>query len=188
MRPCDRTAGRRVLRGVALLLGAGALSACSSLGTSLAVDLARGARVLGDALVQHAPGGAEAVVHHGDPVPRRVCIVFNPDLPLQDFLPALQAELREHRVASRVFDSVAPRPDCDAWLRYSAQADWAAPPLTDTPRAYLRQAALHLHRPDGRFMATASYELSPYFGLTRWASTRRKLAPSVKTLLTGFSS
>ena len=41
---------------------------------------------------------------------------------------------------------------------------------------------------DGRLLASSSYAVDETFGLSRWASTRAKVAVVVKALITGFES
>ena len=75
---------------------------------------------------------------------------------------------------------------CVYWLRYVGSIAWGVPPLGQGHRPYLSSAALSLHRADGQLMATSAYAGDD--SLARWASTRKKIAPVVKALITGFET
>lgn len=125
-------------------------------------------------------------VHHGDAPVKDVCVEYNRDLPLDELVPALQAELKAQGVQSRVYDAGAGPRSCGYWLRYVGSIEWGVPPLGQQHRAYLSSAALSLHSADGRFMASSAYVGDAT--LARWASTRKKIAPVVKALITGFET
>lgn len=137
-----------------------------------------------------ASGPAKAVntVHHGDAPVSELCIEFNRQVPAQDLVPALQAELRQQGVASRVYEAGSGVPQCRHWLRYVASIDWAMPPMGSAYQSYLSSAVLSLHKDSGELMASSAYAVDEQFGVSRWSSTRRKLAPAVKALITGFES
>ena len=177
---------------LALLAAVAALGGCSVLSPAPTWELIKaGSGVAGMALA-YGPSSASQTVHHGDAVPARVCIEFNRDVQATELVPALLAELREHRVAGRVYEPGQGLPDCAVWLRYVASIQWGTPPLSSDYRAYLAAASLSLHRADGRLLASSSYLLDEGWGaplgMGRWSSTRSKLAPVVKALLTGFES
>ncbi|MFY9514444.1 MAG: cell division protein FtsI [Rubrivivax sp.] len=115
-----------------------------------------------------------------------VCIELNPGPPVADLLPSLQAELKRQGVASRVFQERAEPPGCGLWLRYAAQVDWQPPPLADRHEPVVTDLVLTLSRADGRVLASSRYTLDNGFGIGKWAPTRRKVAPVVEALLTGF--
>jgi len=126
-------------------------------------------------------------VHHGDAPVTALCIAYQRGAPAPELVPALQAELRELRISSRVYESEpAMQPDCRFWLHYSVQLQWGTPPLASGYQPYVQSASLSLRRADGRLLSSSSYQLDERFGIGRWASTRSKLAPVVKALITGF--
>ena len=134
------------------------------------------------------PGKASDTVYHEHAPFRALCIELNPTAPLAELVPALQAELRQHGIGSRVYERDATLDACSVWLRYSAQVEWEVPPFGDRYRAYVANAALTLVAADGRVLSTSRYELDPAFGLGKWSSTRAKLAPVVTALVTGFEN
>uniref|UniRef100_UPI001C0ECB41 hypothetical protein n=1 Tax=Arcanobacterium phocae TaxID=131112 RepID=UPI001C0ECB41 len=129
--------------------------------------------------------GAKAsntVYHFHAPV-SEVCIEFNPDVPVVDILPALQIELKTHRVDSRVYAAGGGATGCAHWLRYVAYADWDSPPFESSKRLYLRNAALTLQRADGRVLSHSQYDAGTGVLSGKWAPTRQKLAPVVTALI-----
>lgn len=140
------------------------------------------------ALATAAPARASNTVHHGDAPVRQLCIEFNPNAPLDDLVPALQAELRDQSVDSRVYEAGTGQLQCEVWLRYAATIEWGIPPLASQYRPNLAAVAISLHRADGRLLSTSSYQQDSNYGMARWASTRHKVAPVVKALITGFES
>lgn len=172
-------------RTAVLLLAATQLSACSTLASLPSLALVK---VSTGAALEALPGRASNTVHHGDAPISSVCIEFNRNAQLADLVPALQAELREQRVASRVYEAGTDLQTCPVWLRYAATIEWDIPPLATRHRAYLSGAALSLQRADGRLMASSHYRLDEELGISKWADTRRKLARVVKAVITGFES
>lgn len=166
------------------------LSACSVFSPLPAWELLKASAAATGTALAYAPGRAVDTVHHGDASPTSLCIEYRREVPLADLVPALQAELRELRITSRVYEAGGnASPDCQAWLRYEAAVQWDIPPLAGDYRPYLAAAALSLHGADGRLMGRSSYLLeSSEFRSSKWASTRRKLAPVVKAVITGFES
>lgn len=166
------------------------LGGCSLLSPLPAWELIKaGGTAAHSAVATSRPAHASNTVHHGDAPVRDVCIEFNPNAPLEDLVPALQAELRSQGVDSRVYEAGAGQQQCTVWLRYAATIEWGIPPMGSSYRPNLSAAAVSLHRADGRLMSTSSYlQQDQNFGLGRWASTRHKVAPVVKALITGFET
>ncbi len=164
------------------------LSGCSVLAPLQLLGLGKAADTAGAAALAYAPARAINTVHHGDAPLQSVCIEYNRLAQLEDLVPALQLELSVQGVTSRVFENGSGQQDCQAWLRYAATIEWGVPPLGSTYRAYLSSAALSLHRADGSLMATSAYAVDADSGISKWSTTRRKLAPVVKAVITGFSS
>jgi len=181
-------------RGLALavvLAGTGALGGCSLFSPLPTIELIKASASAATVAIGQGPSKASDTVFQGAAVPRRVCIEYNRSMQMPDFVPALMAELKAHAVASRVFD-VGVRPgddECPAWLHYQGLQQWDRPPLSDQMRPFLSQATLSLHDAGGRLMAASSYQSEEaVLGLGKWGSTRDKLAPVVKALLTGFET
>lgn len=173
----------RLLRLAALLPAAAGLSACASLPPMLGWELVKTGST---AALSYQPPRPTNTIHHGDAPVKDVCVEYNRDMPLDELVPALQAELKTQGVDSRVYDVGSGPRACDYWLRYVGSIEWGVPPLGRDHRAYLSTAALSLHRADGRLLSSSAYAGDS--GLGRWASTRKKIAPVVKALITGFES
>jgi hypothetical protein len=122
-----------------------------------------------------------AVVHNHERIDN-VCIQFNPSVALADFVPAMQGELRDNRVDSRLYEIGMQPADCQAILYYTAFLDWDQRAFNDEYAAYLTFANFTLRSSDGRVLASANYE-SGQMGLDKWSSTRLKISTVVKALL-----
>lgn len=177
-----RAAALASLGALALLHG------CSVTAPLQAWGLIRAADVAGSTALAYAPAKAVNTVHHGEPVVQSLCIEYNRMTPLEDLVPALQLELREQGVSSRVYETGSGQQECRYWLRYAATIEWGTPPMGNGYRAYLSSAALSLHHANGSLMASSAYAADADFGTSKWSTTRRKLAPVVKAVITGFTS
>lgn len=128
------------------------------------------------------PGSADNAVAHAHGRIDQVCIQFNPSVELTDFVPAVQRELRDNRVDSRLYEPGMQPDDCQALLYYSAFLDWGQRALNDRYSAYLTFASMTLRTSDGRVLASANYE-GGALGIDKWSSTQSKIAGVVKALL-----
>ncbi len=164
------------------------LSGCSVLAPLQVWGIVKGADLAGTTALAYGPSKAIDTVHHGDAPLHSVCIEYNRLAQLEDLVPSLQLELREQGVSSRVYESGSGLQECAVWLRYAATIEWGVPPLGGVYRAYLSSAALSLHSANGSLMSTSAYAIDADTGAGKWSSTRRKLAPVVKAVITGFSS
>lgn len=173
---------KAALAGMALA----GLGGCSIFSPAPGWELVKAGGSAAATALAYGPSRARDTVHQGEALPASVCIEFNRDVQSQELVPALQAELRQHSVASRVYEVGMDGPDCRVWLRYVASIEWGQPPMSGGYRPYLSAAAFSLHHADGRLMSSSSYRLDEGMGLGRWSSTRDKLAPVVQALLTGF--
>jgi len=158
------------------------LPGCMVMTPSPAVEAAQ---LLGSAVVNLAavtPAGAkDAIVHPHEPL-QRICIELNPAVALADFVPAVQSELREHGIDSRLYDTGMQPADCPAVLHYTAFLDWDRRALDQQYSMYMSYASLTLRSYSGTVLASASYEVGPV-GLDKWSSTRSKLSATVRALL-----
>jgi hypothetical protein len=167
----------------ALLAALASLGGCASLVPMAGWELLKFGGTT--AMAQQIPKPVNTV-HHGDAPVKDVCVEYNRDMPLDELVPALQAELKTQGVESRVYDvGTGPRA-CAYWVRYVGSIEWGTPPLSQEHRAYLSSAALSLHRADGRLLSSSAY-VGDSSG-ARWATTRKKIAPVVKALITGFET
>lgn len=149
------------------------------------LELAKGVGVAVSAAVAHGEGVATDTVHHGHPVGSMVCIALDADSTVADIVPALQAELKDRGVDSRVYDGPAPQGQCPVWLNYAVSIEWDVPTFQSAPQSYMSAAQLVLRRPDGQVLSSSRYGVGT-LGLSKWSSTRRKIGPVVQALLTGF--
>lgn len=164
------------------------LSGCSALAPFQAWGLVKAANVAGTTALAYGPSKAINTVHHGDAPMTDICIEYNRTAQLEDLVPALQIELRVQGVSSRVYESGAGQRECDFWLRYAATVEWGVPPFGNSFRTFLSSAVLSLHRANGSVVASSAYMVDGDLGVGKWATTRRKLAPAVKAVITGFTS
>jgi hypothetical protein len=164
------------------------LSGCTALGPLQAWGLVKVADFAGNTALNHSPASAINTIHHADAPLSSVCIEYNPLAQLEDLVPAIQQALVEQGVTSRVYPVGSGLQDCKVWLRYAATIEWGSPPMSNNYRAYLTSASLSLHRADGALLSSSAYAIDPDYGVSRWSTTQRKLAPVVKAILTGFTS
>jgi hypothetical protein len=178
----------RILRaaclGSSVLLQAG----CSIVTPVPLWELAKTTGMVAAAAIPYGASEASNTVYHLHAPFRNVCIEFNPDSAVADVVPALQIELRKHRVESRVYEAGTATDACSVWLRYAASIVWDVPPLSGTYKPYVNSAALTLQATNGSVLSSSQYEIGSVFGMGKWASTQTKLAPVVTALLTGFQN
>lgn len=179
--PTALRAARRCLGGFGL--GGILLSqtACSILSYSPTIELIKATGLAANQVASVAPKEASDVVQHPHEPIRQVCIEYNRSAQAPGILPALQLNLQKLGVESRIYDSTTWPDTCRHWLHYTAFIEWDVPQFGEKTEAYLTHASLTL-RADGRVLASASYQLEG-FGLSKWASTRDKLAPVVKAVV-----
>jgi hypothetical protein len=164
------------------------LSGCAFVGPLETWGVIKGVDFGGRTALSYGQSKAINTVHHGDGPMTSLCIEYNRLAQLEDLVPALQSELSQQGVSSRVYESGSGQQECRFWLRYAATVEWDVPPLGSGYRAYLSSAALSLHNANGALMASSAYVVDPDYGSGKWATTRRKLAPVVKAVITGFTS
>ncbi len=170
-----------VLRAGALL----GLGGCSVFSPLPLWELAKAGGAVAQTSLAWGQSQSSQTVRHSHLPYRNVCIEYNRDCQVADLLPALQSELLERRLSSRVYEQGVEVPGCEVWLRYEAYLQWGTPPLRERHEPYLQQATLSLHAPDGRLVVVSRYQLDGLLEIGKWSSTRRKLAPVVSALLTG---
>lgn len=130
------------------------------------------------------PGSAQDVVVHEHAPIKRVCIELNPAVALVEFVPAVQNELRERGVDSRLYDTGMQPADCPVVLQYTAYLDWDRRALDHQYSTYLTFATLTLRSYDGKVLASANYQLGQ-MGLDKWSPTRSKVAAVISALFAG---
>ncbi len=175
----------RWIRVGALVSLAWGLSACSMVSSLTTIELVKSAGTVAGAVATAGDGTASHTVHHGDPAPTSVCIRLNRDVAVADLVSALQGELKARGVESRVYEGEVLQWNCRVQLSYTATVEWDQPPFGSEYRPFMNTAQLTLRREDGRVMSSSRYEVG-LFGVSKWASTRKKIGPAVQALLTGF--
>lgn len=107
---------------------------------------------------------------------KRVCIVFNPKVEVQDFVSVLRDGFSRHGIATTVVSSNDAK-GCNTTLTYSARRSWDVAP-------YLSKAWLRLWR-DGQQIGAANYHLVGGGGLTfsKYEGTKTKMDPVIDKLL-----
>ncbi|WAC70860.1 hypothetical protein OU995_14670 [Roseateles sp. SL47] len=124
-----------------------------------------------------------AIFHEHAPI-KNVCIVNNPEQQSGAVLVAIQSELKESNIESRVYEIFTNNPECEAWLFYMVNTQWAD--FADQGfHPYVSFVSLTLREPSGRIISTAFYWPGKDDEKERWRPTRTKLKPVVKMLLTG---
>lgn len=105
---------------------------------------------------------------------QHVCIVENPKVIIDDFVPTVQKRLQYHGIASRI---VKDEQGCEYSLHYSAKQSWDF-------KTYLSWAELKLQQGQ-KTVAQAEYYLKGKGGLSlnKWQSVETKMTPVVDELL-----
>ncbi|KAF1045007.1 hypothetical protein [Xylophilus sp.] len=100
-----------------LLIVAASQAGCSILSPEPTWELIKATGGLAAVALSQAPAKATNTVYHLHAPFKKVCIEFNPRTQVPDMVPALQAELRNRGIESRVFDSETAGRNCPVWLR-----------------------------------------------------------------------
>lgn len=165
-----------------------ALGGCSMFAFSPSLELLKASGTAASYMVAGVPVKAVDTVQHGDMpdgLARGVCIVFNPGVSVQEFLPAMQGALQRRQIDSRVFESDAESPQCPVWLHYMATVEWGAPPWSNVARPYVLRATLTLKTAEGRVLASSNYEPGGALEMGKWATTGAKVDAVVQALVSG---
>lgn len=162
------------------------LTGCSVLSPSPTLELVKAAGIAaGVAVSRAAPVTASSTAFHLPAGLSALCIEYNPTVPLPDLVNALQVELRQHDVATRVLEAHAPPETCTHWLRYQAGVAWDTRPTDRRLEMYLERLDLVVQDSRGRVLSHSSLDPVDGWFTGKWASTRTKVAPVVKSLLDG---
>jgi hypothetical protein len=162
------------------------LPGCSILSPVPAFELAKAMGTTASVAVQLGPGQATDTVVHPHRRASFWCIELNRESQALDLVPALQNELQAQGVESRLYEAGNTPTDCPAVLQYNAYLRWDQPLWSNEYQSYLYAATLTLRGNGGEVLATSRYEID-LLGTSKWAGTRKKIAPVVKALLTGFN-
>ena len=168
--------------GVALA----ALQGCSVVSPVPILELAKATGAVAVSAISTGPSHSRNTVYHEHPSLDKVCVEYNPLTPDPDIAPALQAELRNHEIDSRIYEEGGAPPSCRFRVTYTADIEWGTPPFGDSYKPYMRDATLTLRDENGTVLSSSAYSLDGTFQMGKWATSRSKLAPVVTALVTGF--
>jgi hypothetical protein len=174
------------LKALALTCAAAALSGCSVLSPTPMFELAKASGAAVVSMISTGPSSAKNTVYHEHRSLDTVCVEYNPLTPDPDIAPALQAELKNHEIDSRIYEAGGAPTSCHFRLTYTADIEWDVPPLASGYKSYIRDATLTLRDENGLVLSSSAYSLDGVFQMGKWAPSRSKLAPVVTALVTGF--
>ena len=162
------------------------LPGCSVFSPVPLVELAKAPGAVAVSAISTGPSHSKNTVYHEHKTLDAVCVEYNPLTPDPDIAPALQAELRNHEIDSRIYEEGGAPTTCRYRITYTADIDWGTPPFGEGYKAYLRDATLTLRDENGTVLSSSAYALDGPFQMGKWATSRSKLAPVVTALVTGF--
>lgn len=183
--PCLQNIIQRIPRSLYWGASASMLAGCSIVTPVPTWELAKTLGAASTAALQVGPTSASGTVVHPHPAATRWCIELNRETQVSDIVPALQQELQAQGIESRVYEPGRVPAECPAQLSYAAWLRWEQPMWSSEFQPYVYAAALTLRDSAGAVLGSTRYELDGV-GLGKWSSTRKKMAPLVRALLTGF--
>lgn len=171
-----------------LVLAASAvvLPGCSIISPEPVLELVKATGAVAVSVISHGPSTAKNSVYHEHKSIDTVCVEYNPLTPDPDIAPALQAELRNHEIDSRIYEQGGAPTSCHFRVTYTADIEWGTPPFASGYKSYMRDATLTLRDENGTVLSSSAYSLDGVFQMGKWATSRSKLAPVVTALVTGF--
>ena len=177
------------MRNFKILLLAGAavaLPGCSIVSPAPVLELVKATGAVAVSAISQGPSSAKNTVYHEHKSLDAVCVEYNPLTPDPDIAPALQAELRNHEIDSRIYEGGGTPASCKFRVTYTADIEWGTPPFASGYKPYIRDATLTLRDENGTVLSSSAYSLDGTFQMGKWATSRSKLAPVVTALVTGF--
>jgi hypothetical protein len=177
---------RHPCRCLALAGALVALQGCSVLSPAPVIELVKATSAVAVSAISTGPSSAKNSVYHEHQAMDAVCVEYNPLTPDPDIAPALQAELRNHEIDSRIYEQGGTPPSCRFRVTYTADIEWDTPPFGSGYKSYIRDATLTLRDENGTVLSSSAYSLDGVFQMGKWATSRSKLAPVVTALVTGF--
>jgi len=163
-----------------------ALSGCSVVSPEPVIELVKATGAVAVSAISNGPSHSKNTVYHEHKALDAVCVEYNPLTPDPDIAPALQAELRNHEIDSRIYEEGGAPSSCHFRITYTADIEWGTPTFGDGYKSYLRDATLTLRDENGTVLSSSAYALDGPFQMGKWATSRSKLAPVVTALVTGF--
>jgi len=170
-----------------LLSGAAfALGGCSIVSPAPALELVKATGAVAMSVISTGPSSAKNTVYHEHRALDAVCVEYNPLTPDPDIAPALQAELHNHEIDSRIYEEGGAPSSCKFRITYTANIEWDTPPFSSGYKSYIHDATLTLRDENGTVLSSSAYALDGAFQMGKWSPSRSKLAPVVTALVTGF--
>ena len=163
-----------------------ALSGCAVVSPEPVIELVKATGAVAVSAISNGPSHSKNTVYHEHKALDAVCVEYNPLTPDPDIAPALQAELRNHEIDSRIYEEGGAPVSCRFRITYTADIEWGTPTFGDGYKSYLRDATLTLRDENGTVLSSSAYALDGPFQMGKWATSRSKLAPVVTALVTGF--
>lgn len=170
----------------ALAAVAAVLPGCSIFSPEPVIELVKASGAVAMSAISTGPSSAKNSVYHEHKSINAVCVEYNPLTPDPDIAPALQAELRNHEIDSRIYEEGGAPSSCHFRVTYTADIEWGTPPFGSGYKSYIRDATLTLRDENGTVLSSSAYSLDGVFQMGKWATSRSKLAPVVTALVTGF--
>jgi len=174
------------IKFLALAAAAIVLPGCSIVSPEPVIELVKATGAVAVSAISHGPSSAKNTVYHEHKSLDSVCVEYNPLTPDPDIAPALQAELRNHEIDSRIYEEGGAPSTCHFRVTYTADIEWGTPPFGSGYKSYMRDATLTLRDENGTVLSSSAYSLDGTFQMGKWATSRSKLAPVVTALVTGF--
>ena len=162
------------------------LPGCSIISPVPLVELVKATGAVAVSAISTGPSHSRNTVYHEHKALDAVCVEYNPLTPDPDIAPALQAELRNHEIDSRIYEEGGAPSSCHFRVTYTADIEWGTPPFASGYKSYIRDATLTLRDENGTVLSSSAYALDGTFQMGKWSTSRSKLAPVVTALVTGF--
>ena len=109
----------------------------------------------------------------------KICIKFNDEVNVDDFVPVIQEDFFNHGITSVVFKTEKPN-TCQYTLSYTVDRWWDLAP-------YMVDAQMTVNKDDA-FIGSAHYHMAGHGGLSlvKWAGTHSKIDPVIDEMLRNY--
>jgi hypothetical protein len=109
----------------------------------------------------------------------KICIQFNSEVNVEDFVPVVQEDFFNHGITSVVYHSERP-PGCPFTMTYAVERWWDLKP-------YMVDAQMTVNKDDA-YIGSAHYHLAGHGGLSlmKWEGTHSKIDPLLDEMLKNY--
>jgi hypothetical protein len=109
----------------------------------------------------------------------KICIEFNSEVNVEDFVPVVQEDFFSHGISSVVYHSERPK-GCQFTMTYSVDRWWDLKP-------YMVDAQMTVNKDDA-YIGSAHYHLAGHGGLSlmKWEGTHSKIDPLLDDMLRNY--